>query len=107
MTSRILFVVFSDRPLFTHVLYVVTSNATVFIGLDACFKFKLKERGFRDPDLGSGLAYVVPDSAYREHLSRHAASKSRSDVSHLYRTGMERDTDARHRVSLAGPPSMP
>lgn len=67
----------------THVLYVVTSNATLFIGLDACFKFKSKERGFKDPDLGNGLAYVVSDDAYKEHLSHHAGSQPRTDVSCL------------------------
>ena len=40
----------------------------MFLGIDACFKLKLKERGFKDPDLGTGLAYMVNDVPYEEHL---------------------------------------
>ena len=36
--------------------------------MDACFKLKLKDRKFNDPDLGTGLAYMVADSPYQEHL---------------------------------------
>ena len=33
-----------------------------------CFKLKLKDRGFSDPDLGNGLAYMVNDVSYKKHL---------------------------------------
>ena len=41
---------------------------TLFLGIDACFKLRLKERGFNDPDLGTGLAYMVNDVPYGKHL---------------------------------------
>ena len=41
---------------------------TLFVGVDACFKLKLKDRKFDDPDLGTGLAYMVEDAPYQEHL---------------------------------------
>ena len=71
-------------PMFLFVLMRVVcckSNVTVFIGLNACFKFKLKDCGFDDPDLGNGLAYMVADPAYKEHISRHAAAQQSTDVS--------------------------
>ena len=36
--------------------------------MDACFKLKLKDQKFKDPDLGTGLAYFVEDVAYQKHL---------------------------------------
>lgn len=56
----------------------------MFIGLDACFKFKHKDRSFKDPDLGNGLAYVVPDVAYKEHLSRYKNSQPSTDVGYFF-----------------------
>ncbi|EIN05248.1 hypothetical protein PUNSTDRAFT_75081, partial [Punctularia strigosozonata HHB-11173 SS5] len=41
---------------------------TQFIGVDACFKLKLRDRGFQDPALGDGLAYFVSDVQYKHHL---------------------------------------
>ena len=60
-----------------------SSNATLFIGLDACFKFKLKDHCLKDPDLANGLAYMVPDTMYKDHVLRHAAAQSLTDVSHV------------------------
>lgn len=37
--------------------------------MDACFKLKLKDRGFNDPNLGTGLAYMANDVSYKEHLN--------------------------------------
>jgi hypothetical protein len=42
---------------------------TLYLGLDACFKLKLKDRGLNDPDLGTRLLYFVNDSKYRAYLS--------------------------------------
>ncbi|EIN11489.1 hypothetical protein PUNSTDRAFT_63190 [Punctularia strigosozonata HHB-11173 SS5] len=42
---------------------------TQFIGLDACFKLKLKDRGLSALPLGDGLAYYVKESEYQQHLS--------------------------------------
>jgi hypothetical protein len=36
--------------------------------LDGNFKLKLKERGIKDVDVGSGLAYFVKDDMYTEYL---------------------------------------
>ena len=33
-----------------------------------CFKLKLKDQGFSDPDLGNGCAYMVNDVSYKKHL---------------------------------------
>jgi hypothetical protein len=38
------------------------------LGIDTCFKLKLKDRGFNDPDLGTGSAYMVEDKSYKEYL---------------------------------------
>jgi len=40
--------------------------------MDGCFKLKGKDRGFDDPDLSSGLTYVVKNEPYQEHLSATA-----------------------------------
>ena len=44
----------------------------LFLGVDACFKLKLKDRGFNDPDLGTGLAYMVNEAAYQMYLNANA-----------------------------------
>ncbi|KAJ7020502.1 hypothetical protein C8F04DRAFT_1274966 [Mycena alexandri] len=43
---------------------------TLFIALDACFRLKrrLVSNELRDPDLGSGWAYMVETTKYREYL---------------------------------------
>ena len=40
----------------------------MFLGIDGCFKTKLKDRGIKDPDLGTGLAYMVNDADFADHL---------------------------------------
>ena len=45
---------------------------TLFLGIDGCFKTKLKNRGITDPDLGTGLAYMVNDGDYADHLEATA-----------------------------------
>ena len=81
------------------------SNATVFIGLDACFKFKLKDHGFDDPDLGNSLAYMVTDPTYKEHISHHAAAQQSTDVSPGLLLKIRFVDDYHCRVSLADLPS--
>ena len=41
----------------------------MFLGVDACFKLKLKDRGFNDPELGTRLAYMVNEAAYQMYLN--------------------------------------
>ena len=48
---------------------VVSWKNTLFVGIDACFKTKLKDRGFNDPDLGTGLAYMVNENQYQTYLA--------------------------------------
>ena len=40
----------------------------LFLGVDTCFKLKLKDRGFDDPELGMGLAYMVNEDSYQVYL---------------------------------------
>lgn len=54
--------------LYSHAYVVVRWKNTLFLGIDACFKLKLKDRGFKDPDLGTGLAYMVNEDAYQTYL---------------------------------------
>lgn len=49
-------------------LVVVRWKNTLFIGLDACFKLKLKDRGFKDPDVSQGSAYTVNEGPYQKYL---------------------------------------
>ncbi|EIN03348.1 hypothetical protein PUNSTDRAFT_78357 [Punctularia strigosozonata HHB-11173 SS5] len=39
-----------------------------FIGLDACFKLKQKNRDIADPELGSGFMYFAKEDEYQDHL---------------------------------------
>ena len=50
--------------------YFVSWKSTLTVSLDACFKLKLKDRSFKDPDLGTRLAYMVDDRKYALHLSK-------------------------------------
>ena len=54
----------------------------LFLGIDACFKLKLKDCGFNNPDLGTHLAYMVNDTEYINYISAYAAtSGSNKEVS--------------------------
>jgi len=53
----------------------------MFLGIDGCFKMKLKDRGITDPDLGTGLAYMVRDADYAAHLEETAGTTSDKSVS--------------------------
>ena len=54
---------------------------TLFLGIDGCFKTKLKDCGIMDPDLGTGLAYMVNDVNYAAHLKATAGMPSTTPVS--------------------------
>ena len=41
---------------------------SLFVAIDANFRLKLKTRGIKDPELGSGLAYFVNAAKFRAHL---------------------------------------
>lgn len=56
---------------------------TLFLGIDGCFKTKLKDRGISDPDLGTGLAYMVNDLDYKDHLKDTSENGSGEPVSPL------------------------
>ena len=43
----------------------------LFLAIDANFRLKLKSRGIKDPELGSGLAYFVDTVKFQEHLKEH------------------------------------
>ena len=44
---------------------------SLFIAIDANFRLKLKSRGIKDPELGSGLAYFVNTQKFEAHLKTH------------------------------------
>ena len=43
----------------------------LFLAIDANFRLKLKTRGIKDPELGSGLSYFVDNIKFQEHLKNH------------------------------------
>ena len=48
--------------------------------MDANFKLKQKERGFTDPPLSNGLAYMVSDTALKAHLAECISKNLTSEV---------------------------
>ncbi|KAJ6508194.1 hypothetical protein C8R45DRAFT_1207936 [Mycena sanguinolenta] len=58
---------------------------TVFISLDACFRLKrrLVSSELKDPDLGSGWAYMVETELYREYLRDVTPQKEMNTCSGL------------------------
>lgn len=42
---------------------------TLYLLMDANFKLKQKERGFTDPPLANGFAYMVSNKMLLEHLA--------------------------------------
>ena len=48
---------------------VVRWKNSLILGIDACFKVKLKDRRVQDPDLLSGSAYMVNEKLYQQYLS--------------------------------------
>lgn len=43
---------------------------TVYLSMDANFKLKQKERGFDDPPLANGFAYMVSNKTLLAHLDQ-------------------------------------
>lgn len=56
---------------------------TLYLSMDANFKLKQKERGFSDPPLSNGLAYMVPNQKLEEHLSHCSKTGQIAEVSLL------------------------
>lgn len=59
-----------------HGFQILTDNVIrwlycLFLAIDANFRLKLKTRGIKDPELGSGLAYFVNTVKFQEHLKNH------------------------------------
>jgi hypothetical protein len=59
--------------LYSLIPVVVRWKNTLFLGIDACFKLKLKDRGFKDPDLSTGMAYMVNEPSYQAYLNTNSA----------------------------------
>ncbi|KAF9781860.1 hypothetical protein BJ322DRAFT_1010483, partial [Thelephora terrestris] len=53
---------------------------TLYVSMDANFKLKQKERGFSDPPLSNGLAYMVPNQKLQEHLSHCSKSGQTGEI---------------------------
>lgn len=70
--------------LYSLAVTVVRWKNSLFLGIDACFKVKLKERGFRDPDLSSGLAYMVNEGPYQTYLSENGDFAEPVSLCHLF-----------------------
>jgi hypothetical protein len=64
----------------------VSWKSTLIIALDACFKLKLKDRSFADPDLGTGLSYMVGEENYKAHIARCEQTPPPKEVSLLLST---------------------
>lgn len=74
----------------------------LFLAIDANFRLKLKVRGIKDPELGSGLAYFVNITRFQEHLKNHTNEDEVSlSVSSVYN-----NIDYNSRLRPVGPSSM-
>lgn len=58
--------------LYSPVFIVERWKNTLFLGIDACFKLKLKDRKLKDPDLSAGLAFMVNESSYQKYLNNNS-----------------------------------
>lgn len=57
---------------------------TIYLSMDANFKLKQKERGFTDPPLANGLAYMVSNKKLLKHLAECKDKLLKDEVgSHL------------------------
>ena len=48
--------------------------------MDANFKLKQKERGFMDPPLSNGLAYMISNTSLKTHLAECTSKNLTSEV---------------------------
>ena len=53
---------------------------TLYLSMDANFKLKQKDRGFMDPPLSNGLAYMISDATLRTHLAECVKKNLTSEV---------------------------
>ena len=53
---------------------------TLYLSMDANFKLKQKERGFNDPPLSNGLAFMVPADRLQMHLADCVSKKLMTEV---------------------------
>ena len=61
------FLMFMPHPMTIHRRWLFS----LFLAIDANFRLKLKSRGIKDPELGSGLAYFVNTAKFEAHLKNH------------------------------------
>ena len=54
---------------------------TLYLSMDANFKLKQKERGFSDPPLSNGLAYMVANQDLQDYLSHCLKTGQNAEVS--------------------------
>jgi hypothetical protein len=52
---------------------------TLYLSMDANFKLKQKDRGFSDPPLANGLAYMVSNGKLLTHLAKCKGEKVLED----------------------------
>ena len=56
---------------------------TLYLSMDANFKLKQKARGFNDPPLSNGLAFMVPNGKLQAHLEHCSSNKLTAEVCNL------------------------
>lgn len=61
-------------------MYLQSWLNTLYLSMDANFKLKQKERGFNDPPLSNGLAYMVSNEKLADHLAHCSANGSTKEV---------------------------
>lgn len=52
---------------------------TMYLSMDANFKLKQKERGFSDPPLANGLAFMVSNEKLLKHLAECTSTRILKD----------------------------
>ncbi|TDL13917.1 hypothetical protein BD410DRAFT_868388 [Rickenella mellea] len=89
---------------------------SLIIAIDANFRLKLKNRGFKDSPLGDGWSYFVPSIPYKAHVAQHIEQPEISNCDSTFRaidhantrsneglaaTGVAGVTCARHAINRA------
>ena len=82
---------------------IVRWKNTLFLGIDACFKLKLKERGFNDPDLCAGLAYMVNEDQYQAYLDANVGVTELVFSFPLFSLPINRSSHHCDQVTTCGP----
>ena len=75
-------VVIAPLPIQLSIEYFVFDSwlNMLYLSIDANFKLKQKDRGFKDPPLSNGLAFMVPNGELQEHLAHCSTKKLTSEV---------------------------